>query len=253
MLKVNKLSFSYNKQDKILHDISFNIKEGEILCILGPNGCGKTTLLKSLCKITDFEGNIYIDGEDIRNKDRIYIAKKIAFMSQMSDIYFDYNVYDTVMLGRYSNFSDKLFSMPKEEDKKIVLNYIDKLNLNHLKNKSIKEISGGELQRVFLAMIFSQNPDIILLDEPTNHLDINSQIELINNLKEWVNNDKKKSVIAVLHDINTALNFADKILLLKEGSQKYFGEIKDFDINILNEIYNINLKKYMKSLLEIWK
>ena len=213
MLKVNKLSFSYNKQDKILHDISFNIKEGEILCILGPNGCGKTTLLKSLCKITDFEGNIYIDGEDIRNKDRIYIAKKIAFMSQMSDIYFDYNVYDTVMLGRYSNFSDKLFSMPKEEDKKIVLNYIDKLNLNHLKNKSIKEISGGELQRVFLAMIFSQNPDIILLDEPTNH----------------------------------------KILLLKEGSQKYFGEIKDFDINILNEIYNINLKKYMKSLLEIWK
>ncbi|WP_297277194.1 ABC transporter ATP-binding protein, partial [uncultured Brachyspira sp.] len=88
MLKVNKLSFSYNKQDKILHDISFNIKEGEILCILGPNGCGKTTLLKSLCKITDFEGNIYIDGEDIRNKDRIYIAKKIAFMSQMSDIYF---------------------------------------------------------------------------------------------------------------------------------------------------------------------
>ncbi|WP_028330109.1 ABC transporter ATP-binding protein [Brachyspira alvinipulli] len=253
MLEVNKLSFSYNKQDKILHDISFNVEEGEILCILGPNGCGKTTLLKSLCKITDFEGNIYIDGENIKNKDRIYISKKIAFMSQMSDIYFDYNVYDTVMLGRYSNFADKLFLMPKEEDKKIVLNYIDKLNLNHLKNKSIKEISGGELQRVFLAMIFSQNPNIILLDEPTNHLDINSQIELINNLKEWVHNNKKKSLIAVLHDISTALNFADKILILKEGRKEYFGEVKNFDINILNEIYNINLKKYMKSLLEIWK
>ena len=252
MLEVNNLSFSYNKKRNILHDISFNIKAKEVLCILGPNGCGKTTLLKSLCKIVDFDGEVLIDKENIKNKNRSYLAKKIAFMSQMSDIYFDYNVYDTIMLGRYSNFNDKLFSIPKEEDKKIVEDYINKLSLNHLKNKSIKEISGGELQRVFLAMIFSQEPNIILLDEPTNHLDINSQIELINNLRKWVKNNDNKAVIAVLHDINTALNFADKILILKEGKQKYFGDIKNFNTDMLNEIYNINLKEYMKSLLEIW-
>lgn len=252
MLEVNNLSFSYNKKDKILQNISFNLKSKEVLCILGPNGCGKTTLLKSLCRIIDFDGDIFINRGNIKNKNRMHLAKQIAFISQMSEIYFDYNVYDTVMLGRYSNFNDKLFSIPKESDKNIVLNYIDKLNLNHLKDKSIKEISGGELQRVFLAMIFSQEPNIIVLDEPTNHLDINSQIELVNSLKEWVNSDNNRAIIAVLHDINTALNFADKVLILKNGKQEYFGDVTNLNINILNEIYNTNLKEYMKSLLKIW-
>ena len=232
--------------------MNFNVNCNDILCIIGANGSGKTTLLKSLINILDFEGDILIDKENIKNKSRLSLAKNIAFMNQIHDIYFNYNVYDTIMLGRYSNFKDKLFSIPKSKDKDIVLKYIEKLNLIHLKDKLINELSGGELQRVFLARVFSQEPNIIILDEPTNHLDISNQIELINILREWVNNKNDRSIIAVLHDINTAFSFANKLLALKNGKQIYFGDIKDFNIKILNDIYNIDINNYMKLSSSIW-
>lgn len=251
LLEVNNLSCYYD--NKVLDNINFDVVSNDILCIIGANGSGKSTLLKSLINIVDFDGEILIDKENIKNKDRLFIAKKIAFMNQMPDIYFNYNVYDTIMLGRYSSFQSKLFSMPNKDDKKIVLKYIDKLNLMHLKDKLINELSGGELQRVFLARVFSQDPDIIILDEPTNHLDISNQIELINILKEWVYSSDNKSVISVLHDINTAFSFANKLLVLKNGMQKYFGSLDSFDINILDEVYDFSINSYMKSIINIWK
>ena len=118
-----------------------------------------------------------------------------------------------------------------------------------MKDKLINRLSGGELQKVFLARAFSQNPKIILMDEPTNHLDLNSQIELIYNLKEWVNKDFR-CIIAVMHDINNALNFADKILLLHKGEIIYFGDIENFNLELLNNIYNINVVEYMRNSLK---
>ena len=182
MVEADKLSFSYGDRE-ILKDISFKALENESLCIIGPNGCGKTTLLKSLCNILNFKGSVYINGKNIKN---IEVYKTVALMSQMSEIYFGYTVFDTVMLGRYASFKDKLLSIPDKRDKEIVLECLDKVKINSLKDKFITELSGGELQRVFLARTFAQNPSIILMDEPTNHLDLNSQIELIYNLKEHI-------------------------------------------------------------------
>ena len=181
MIEASKLSFSYGNK-KILNNISFKICENDRLCIIGPNGSGKTTLLKSLCNILDFQGSVLIDGKNIKD---IEVYKTVAFMSQISEIYFDYSVFDTVMLGRYASFKDKIFSMPEE----IVLECLEKLKIIHLKDKSINRLSGGELQKVFLARVFAQNPKIILMDEPANHLDLNSQIELIYNLKEWASKE----------------------------------------------------------------
>ena len=247
MIEVNNLSFSYNYNNKkILKNISFKLFENERLCIIGPNGSGKTTLLKCLCNILDFQGSVFINNKNIKD---IEVYKSVSFLSQSSEIYFDYNVFDTVMLGRYANFKDKLLSIPSKEDKEFVFECLEKLNIIHLKDKLINRLSGGELQKVFLARAFAQNPKIILMDEPTNHLDLNSQIELIYNLKEWVNKDFR-SIIVVMHDINNALNFSDKILLLHKGEIIYFGDIENFNLELLNNVYNINVVEYMRNSLK---
>lgn len=247
MIEVNNLSFSYNYNNKkILKNISFKLFENERLCIIGPNGSGKTTLLKCLCNILDFQGSVFINNKNIKD---IEVYKSVSFLSQSSEIYFDYNVFDTVMLGRYANFKDKLLSIPSKEDKEFVFECLEKLNIIHLKDKLINRLSGGELQKVFLARAFAQNPKIILMDEPTNHLDLNSQIELIYNLKEWVNKDFR-SIIVVMHDINNALNFANKILLLHKGEIIYFGDIENFNLELLNNVYNINVVEYMRNSLK---
>lgn len=249
MVEVKNLSLRYSNKKDVLRNISFEVCQNESLCIIGPNGCGKSTLLKSLCKIIGFdEGEIFINNENIKNIDAY---KTIAIMSQMSAIYFGYSAYDTIMMGRYFNYKDKLLSIPSKEDKEIVDYYMEKIKIMHLKDKLITELSGGELQRVFLVRTLVQNPSIILMDEPTNHLDLNSQIELIYNLKEWVLNGSR-CIIAVLHDINSVLNFADKLLVLKDGSSKYFGSIDDFDVRLLNEIYGINVVEYMQNSLNKW-
>ena len=247
MIEVNKLSFSYGNK-KILNNISFKIFENDRLCIIGPNGSGKTTLLKSLCNILDFQGSIFIDNKNIKD---IEVYKTVAFMSQISEIYFDYSVFDTVILGRYSSFKDKIFSTPDKKDKEIVLECLEKLKIIHLKDKSINELSGGELQKVFLARVFAQNPKVILMDEPANHLDLNSQIELIYNLKEWVSKDLR-CIIAVMHDINNVFNFANKILLLDKGENLYFGDYENFNLELLNKIYNVNVAEYMRNSLNKW-
>ena len=247
MIEVNKLSFSYGNK-KILNNISFKIFENDRLCIIGPNGSGKTTLLKSLCNILDFQGSIFIENKNIKD---IEVYKTVAFMSQISEIYFDYSVFDTVMLGRYSSFKDKIFSIPDKKDKEIVLECLEKVKIIHLKEKSINELSGGELQKVFLARVFAQNPKVILMDEPANHLDLNSQIELIYNLKEWASKDLR-CIIAVMHDINNVFNFANKILLLDKGENLYFGDYENFNLELLNKIYNVNVAEYMRNSLTKW-
>lgn len=247
MIEVDKLYFSYGNK-KILNNISFKIFENDRLCIIGPNGSGKTTLLKSLCNILDFQGSILIENKNIKD---IEVYKTVAFMSQISEIYFDYSVFDTVMLGRYSSFKDKIFSIPDKKDKEIVLECLEKLKIIRLKDKSINRLSGGELQKVFLARVFAQNPKIILMDEPANHLDLNSQIELINNLKEWASEDSR-CIAAVMHDINNVFNFANKILLLNGGEILYFGDSDNFNLELLNKIYNADVVEYMRNFLKKW-
>ena len=247
MIEASKLSFSYGNK-KILNNISFKIFENDRLCIIGPNGSGKTTLLKSLCNILDFQGSVLIDGKNIKD---IEVYKTVSFMSQISEIYFDYSVFDTVMLGRYASFKDKIFSIPDKKDKEIVLECLEKVKIIHLKDKSINRLSGGELQKVFLARVFAQNPKIILMDEPANHLDLNSQIELIYNLKEWASKEDR-CIVAVMHDINNVFNFANKILLLNKGEVLYFGESENFNFELLNKIYNVDVAEYMRNSLKKW-
>lgn len=250
MLEINKLYSGYNGID-IIKDISININKGENLCIIGPNGCGKSTLLKTIANIIDYRGNIKIDDLEVSSLKRKELAKKIGLMSQISQIYFPYSVYDAVSLGRYA-YNDNLFGVSKK-DNGIILDCIDKVGLMDYKDKMINELSGGQLQRVFLARVFAQDPDIILLDEPTNHLDLKHQIELLENLNKWTK-ENNKIVIAVLHDLNLVQYIADNVILLNDGMQVKYGKVNEvLKDDILKQIYGLDIKEFMINILKKWE
>ena len=250
MIEVKNIYCGYDNK-KIIKDLSFNVNNGENLCIVGPNGCGKSTLLKSIANIIEYEGSVKIDNKEVSSFSRIDLAKKVALMSQTSQIYFPYTVYDTVSLGRYA-YSKGVFSKLSLTDKRIIVDSMKKVGIYELKDKLITELSGGQLQRVFLAKIFAQDPDIILLDEPTNHLDFKNQIDLLENLNEWVKTNNK-IVIGVLHDLNFVQYFADKVLMIQSGKVVSYGRPEDvLKGEILNDIYGMDIKEFMVNILQKW-
>ncbi|MCI6737560.1 MAG: ABC transporter ATP-binding protein [Intestinibacter sp.] len=251
MLEVKKLYSGYEGKD-ILKDINFTVKNGENLCIVGPNGCGKSTLLKSIANILEYKGSILVDGQEVFSMDRKHFAKKVGLMSQITEIYFPYTIYDTVSLGRYA-YSKGILSKLSKEDDEIILDSIDKVGLLDIKDKLITELSGGQMQRVFLARVFAQDPDIILLDEPTNHLDFKNQIDLLENLKEWIKTNNK-IVVGVLHDLNLVQYFADNVLMLQNGKVVSYGPPqKVLNDPVLDDLYGIDIKGFMLNILKKWE
>ena len=252
LIKLQSVCAGYNNV-QILKNISFSVLAGESICILGQNGSGKTTLLKTLAGLLDYSGDIFLNGNNLKRLNRKQIAKKIAVLSQISSIYFSYSVYDTVMLGRYAQNNDGVFFTISKADTVCVEKCLHAVDIWHLRNRQINTLSGGQLQRVYLARTLAQEPDVILLDEPTNHLDIKNQIELIVFLKSLIKNENK-SVIGVFHDINLAMQFADKIIFLKDGNIKTFGTKEETATpQIFQEIYGIDVVSWMQKSLEIWK
>lgn len=250
MLTVEHLSCGYGKS-QVIHDLSFRVKPGERLCILGPNGCGKTTLLRALAGVLPWEGYMEADGVSLQEMSPGQRAKKIALMSQFSQTAFDYTVYETVMLGRYAHRSGSLFPVETAADRKAVEDALRRTGVWELKEQSVTRLSGGQLQRVFLARTFAQEPQIILLDEPANHLDPRYQAELLKNLRDWTA-DKKRCVVGVFHDISLALAFADKVLLMEEGRSLACGPVKELDSRLLDRLYGMDVCRYMRELYGRW-
>lgn len=251
MLDVKNVSAGYDEV-QVLHNISFSLNKGENLAIVGPNGCGKTTLLRTLAKVIDYKGEILLQGENIQTIKRKELAKKVAFLSQISNVYFDFTVYDTVMMGRYAYQSKKLFANTLPKDKEIVHSVLENLGLLDVAHKDISTLSGGQLQRVFLAKILVQEPDLILLDEPTNHLDLTYQIELIDYLKNWAK-ENHKSVVGVLHDINLAIRLSNKIAVMEKGEFVSVGDVQEvLRSTVLKEVYKLDIHQYMKESFMVW-
>lgn len=251
MLQVEHLSCGY-VETPVVKDVSFRVDEGQCLCILGPNGCGKTTLLRGLVGILPSDGNVMVDGENVGSMSTHEKANRIALMSQLSSTYFSYTVYETVMLGRYVHQKRGVFSGESEEDRQVVQECLERTGMLEQKDRLITELSGGQLQRVFLARTFAQNPQIILLDEPTNHLDLKYQIELMESLKQWVRKGKR-CVVGVFHDINLALSFADTVLLMEQGTVRTCERVEDFDLSLISQTYHMDVKGYMKKSLKRWE
>ncbi len=213
-LEVKNLKFGYNRET-ILKDVSFNIEKGKFISIIGPNGSGKSTLLKNLNGIyTPSGGKVTVDSIDINRIKTKELAKKIALVPQNTIIDYEFTVEDIVLMGRHP-YKGR-FQREDDNDYEIVKEALEMTNTFHLKDRIITEISGGERQRVIIAKALAQNPSIILLDEPTSHLDINHQIEILNLLRK-LNQEKGTTIVVVIHDINLASRYSDKIIMLNEG------------------------------------
>jgi iron complex transport system ATP-binding protein len=251
MLEVKDLSAGYGSGD-VIKGISFKAQRGECLCILGPNGCGKSTLLKAIARIIDYRGTIALESGDIASFSRKELAKKISLLGQNSQVFFPYTVYETVSLGRYP-YTTGILKNLSGEDRAIIEDVMRKLDIWDIKNRMIDELSGGQLQRVFLAKTLTQTPDIILLDEPTNHLDLKNQIELMRYLKLWVK-ENNKTLIGVFHDLNLVQHFGDTVALLNDGTLAAWGDTgKVLNSETLNTVYGMDIRAFMRVSMGKWR
>lgn len=250
MIELKNVYTGYDKVD-IIKNVNFEVNKNELFCIIGPNGCGKSTLLKAIANINNYAGSIKVLNKEIKNINRKELAKEIALMSQITEVYFSYTVYETISLGRYAHIKGAFTTLGKD-DKIIIDNVINDLSLKDIKNKYINELSGGQLQRVFLARAIVQNPKVILLDEPTNHLDFKHQIELLESLKKWCGNGER-SVIGVLHDLNLVQMYADRVALINRGEIVKIGSSEEIlRSKEVEDVYGINIREFMIKVLKKW-
>ena len=228
MLNVENLSFHYRNGPEILRQVSFSLEDGQFLAILGNNGAGKSTMLKCFNQILRVEGgHVWMDGEDLLTMTHREVAQRVAFVSQNIPST-QMTVHDVVMLGRrpYMRWG---FT---EEDHRIVHEAMDR-------GRFLNELSGGERQKVMLARSLAQQPKVLLLDEPTSSLDIQNQYQVLDIVRDICRTSTITAVM-VIHDLNLALRFCDRFLLLKDGQVYRSGDSSILDRQALREVYGVN-------------
>ncbi|MFI3176312.1 MAG: ABC transporter ATP-binding protein [Eubacteriales bacterium] len=220
MIKVTDLNFAY-KEKEVLKNINFSADSGEVISLIGPNGCGKSTLLRVICGILPSKnGKVMITNTSINNLSNKELAKQIAFLPQFQEKMNGVSVWELVSLGRAPY--QKSGWLTNKEDKAKIKWAIDYMSLSEYVHIDVEKLSGGERQRVWIAMVLAQDTPIILLDEPVTYMDIRYQCQLINIVK-GLKEEFAKTVIAVFHDINHAIEVSDKIYLMKDGKVFDFG------------------------------
>lgn len=239
MIKVKNLSFSYEPNKKTIDDINFSFNKGELVALLGPNGSGKTTILKCLNGLLKpYFGEIYIEDSNIRHLKNREIAKLISVVPQEHASVFSYSVLDIVSMGVTPYLS--LGKMPNKKDYQKAFEMLKFFNIGKLSEKNFNQLSGGEKQLVLIARALMQDTDYLVMDEPTSHLDFKNQYLLMKEMKKL--SEEGKGVITALHDPNLALRFCDKIIMVKNGKIISSGEKgKVMSAKNLQTLYEVDI------------
>ncbi|WP_158997057.1 ABC transporter ATP-binding protein [Pigmentibacter ruber] len=231
------ISFSYSN-DTFLKQISLTIDEGRMISIVGPNGSGKSTLVKLLAgSISPQSGNIFFNESSIQTMNRKELAKKIAYLSQSPVAPDDLTVRQLVQYGRYAYQS--LFKFDKQNDNEIINWALKVTSLTAFAEHYISELSGGQRQRAWIGLALAQNSQCLFLDELTTYLDIRHQIEILNLLKN-INQEQRKTIVMVHHDLNHAIHYSDELIVMANGKIKAYDKVQNIlDSKILNSVFDI--------------
>jgi iron complex transport system ATP-binding protein len=237
VVEVRELFCGYNSEP-VLQGISFSVNRGEFCGIIGPNGSGKTTLLRAITKVLKPKsGEIYIEGQNINEIDFKKLAQKVAVVSQIQDFGFNMKVEEFVLLGRIP-YRQKFQFLETKIDEKFAQKAMELTGIIKFKNRFIQELSGGERQLVVIARALAQTTKLLLLDEPIAHLDITHQVKILDLIRK-LNKENEITVIVVLHDLNLASEYCDKLVLLNKGCIHKIGTPKEvLTYQIIEEVYN---------------
>jgi iron complex transport system ATP-binding protein len=220
ILDVQKAGFRYDSRQMIFSDISFGLAEQEVLCILGPNGIGKSTLIRCLANLNPLNaGSIRLRGRDILSLDRRDVAKIVGYVPQAHEIVFPFPVREFVLMGRAPHLS--LFASPTGEDYAKADEAIDLVGIRKIADKPVNEISGGEYQLAMIARALAQEPEILLLDEPTSHLDFGNQIRVLEIIDQLAR--EGLSVIMSSHFPDHAFLSSNNVAIMQHGSFMAYG------------------------------
>lgn len=236
-LEVENMTLSYGKK-RIATDLTISIDSPQIISIIGPNGAGKSTILKAFARLLKPEkGLVYLDGKNIHEMPSKEVAKVLAILPQSPSSPTDITVKELVSYGRapYQSYLSSL----TEQDQEIIQRAMRRTNVLPFANRLLTSLSGGERQRVWLAMALAQDPDILLLDEPTTFLDIHHQLDLMM-LIRTLYQELNITIVMVLHDLNHASRFSERIIAVKEGKIFYDGTSDEvMTMGNLRELYQI--------------
>lgn len=221
LITIHNVSCGY-QTNLVLKDISFEIREGEFLGIIGPNGSGKSTLLRALSRcLKPIKGSLLYKGNNLYHLSYREAAKNFAFVSQDTVFSFSFSIWEIVLMGRIPYL--RPLQSETQYDLEIAKEAMAVTDIARLADRQINELSAGERQMVIIAKALTQQPKVLFLDEPTSHLDIGHQIQILNLLRE-LNQRKNITVIIVLHDLNLASEYCDRIVLLNNGVVHTIGK-----------------------------
>lgn len=250
MLELKHLSVRLGSVD-IINDLHLHVAEGQWLMIVGPNGAGKSTIVHAISGALPYTGEILLAGQNIRLQNPNTLAKCMGILMQHHDVGYAFTVEEIVRLGRYA-YTKGIFQTSSQEDDTMVQQALQDTGLLQIRNQSVLTLSGGELQRTFLAQVFAQNPKILILDEPTNHLDLPYQKQMFALISKWVQKPGR-SVISVVHDLSLAKAYGTHGLLIRQGKAIAQGDIHSvLQPEHLSEAYAMDVYAWMQSMYGQW-
>ncbi|MDD5605701.1 MAG: ABC transporter ATP-binding protein, partial [Dehalococcoidales bacterium] len=214
MLEVDNLKFYYSRENEIIKNISFSLNEHDVLCLLGPNGTGKTTLLRCLLALNKPKsGNIYVDGTDITKTGTRKMAKYLAYVPQASSMAFPYDAEEIVLMGRIAHLG--LGAGPTQKDREICREAMETLGISHLRSKLFNKMSGGERQMVLVARAMAQQARIMVMDEPTANLDYCNQVKILQVISRL--SEQGYSILMTTHFPDHAFLACSRVMLMRDG------------------------------------
>ncbi len=251
MLKAEHISVKYGERT-IIDDLSFNLREGQWLMLVGPNGAGKSTMIEAIAGGAPYSGKILLENKDIRSFKAAQLARKIGVLAQKNSVGYAYSVEEVVGLGRYA-YTSGFLSTKDDGGKEQVDQALALTGLTELCHASVLTLSGGELQRTFLAQVFAQNPQLLILDEPANHLDLIYQKHIFSLIQDWLK-QPGRAVLSVVHDLSLARRYGSHTILMNKSKCVAQGEINSvLTPENLSQVYHMDVYGWMRDLLGQWE